>query len=94
MRGRAYNRFQKKKSEERLLRIIRQCRYNPWRGYVDYGFVDGKWQEVGNHIKYPKNSNRPKFYKKQCNRKVRRSKNLPLKGNYYRKCREYWWEII
>ena len=90
----AYRRHQSEKRKKRLLRTIRQCRYNPWRGYIDYGFVEGKWQEVGSHIKYPKNSNRPKFYKKQCNRKARRSKNLPLKGNYYRKCREYWWEII
>ena len=36
---------------------------------------------------------RSKYWKRKCNRKVRRMKNIEGKGNSYRKMTEYRWEI-
>lgn len=91
--GIAYRRSQKKKKDKRLRNIISSGGYKPMIGYIDYGFVDGVWQEVGNHIKYPRNSNAQRFLKRQSNKRVRRyTGNIP-KGNSYRKLLDYWWEL-
>lgn len=91
--GSAHRREQRVKKRDRLMKIINGCCYNPARGYVEWDFVDGRYQPVGNHIKYPKNSNAQRFYKNQSNRKVRRYKGSLPKGNAYRKLYEYWWTL-
>lgn len=87
--GRAYRRQQAKKKDKRLRDIIASSGYKPMIGYIEYDFVDGTWKEVGNHIKYPRNSNAQRFLKRQSNKKVRRHKETIPKGNSYRKLFDY-----
>ena len=91
--GRLYRRIQSKKKDERLRNIISYDRYNPAVGYIDYGYVDGIWKEVGNHIKYPRDSNFQRYLKRQSNKKIRKHKGTIPKGNFYRKMFEYWWQL-
>ena len=92
--GRCYRRLMTKRKDQRLRNMIRQERwYYPYRGYFDWGFVDGVWQEVGKYVKYPRNSNRQQYLKKLSSRRVRRYPYLPPKGNHYRRVFDYWWEL-
>ena len=92
--GRCYRRAMNRHKEQRLRSIIRREHwYYPYRGYIDWDFVDGVWQEVGKYIKYPKNSNRQQYLKKQSSRRVRHYSCLPPKGNGYRRVFDYWWEL-
>ncbi len=92
--GRCYRRAMNRHKEQRLRGIIRREHwYYPCRGYIDWDFVDGIWQEVGKYIKYPKNSNRQQYLKKQSSRRVRHYPCLPPKGNGYRRVFDYWWEL-
>lgn len=91
--GRAYRMDKSRQKVNRLRRIIASGGYNPMIGHIDYGFVDGVWQEVGNHIKYPRNSNAQRFLKRQSNKIVRRHTGKIPKGNSYRKLFDYWWEL-
>lgn len=90
--GSAYRRLMKKQKKDRLMKIINRGGYNPAAGYVDWDFVDGKWQPIGKYIKYPKNSNQQRFFKRYSN-KVARRKELPTKGNGYRRHFDYWWTL-
>ena len=91
MRNKAYRRAMKAKKDKRLRKIINEYTgYAPHAGYIDWDLVDGVWQPVGKYVKYPRNSAKQKFLKKQSNRKVRRS-DISTKGNGYRKHSEYWW---
>ncbi len=83
----------KKRKDRRLRNIIRQGGYFPYRGYIDWDFVDGVWQEVGKYIKYPKNSNRQQYLKRTGNHIVRRYPDLPHKGNLSRRVFDYWLEL-
>lgn len=47
----------------------------------------------GLHIQYMKSSNRQQYLKRKGNRKVRKYRCLPKKGNQYRKVFDYWWEL-
>lgn len=89
--GRAYRRNKKQQKNERLLNIL-STGYMPHAGYVEYDFIDDIWTRVGNHIKYPRNSNRQKWMKRYTSKIVRKT-NLPIKGNAYRKCFDYWWTM-
>ena len=91
-RDRNYRRAKALQKKKRLLKIVNLKGYNPARGYVDWGMETGQWKPVGNHIKYPKNSNKQRFYKRYTKRIVRRNE-LPRKGNGYRKCFDYWWAL-
>lgn len=76
--GRCYRRAMNRHKEQRLRGIIRREHwYYPCRGY----------------IKYPKNSNRQQYLKKQSSRRVRHYPCLPPKGNGYRRVFDYWWEL-
>lgn len=91
--GRVYRRNQKKKKDKRLRNIISYSGYKPMIGYIEHGLVDGIVQEIGDHIKYPRNSNRQRYLKRQSNKKVRRYRGKILKGSFYRKLFDYWWEL-
>ncbi len=92
MRGRAYRRSMAEKKEDRRIKIVTTYGYLPRAGYIQCGWVDGVWEPIGNHIKYPKNSNRQKYLKRQSRRLVRRSEPFS-NGNSYRKCLEYQWHF-
>lgn len=47
----------------------------------------------GLHIQYMKSSRRQQYLKRNGNRKVRKYRCLPKKGNQYRKVFDYWWEL-
>lgn len=91
--GRAYRRYQAKQKDKRKRNIIDCGGYKPMIGYIEYDFVNGKWEQVGNHIKYPRNSNRQRYLKRQSNKKVRRHVGEIPNGNAYRKLFDYWWEL-
>lgn len=88
--GSAYRRLMYKQKKKRLMRIINGG-YN-LTAYVDSDYVDGKRKLTGKHIKYPKNSNQQKFFKRYSN-KIARRKELPIKGNGYRRHFDYWWTL-
>ena len=92
MRGRDYRRRMAVKNERRLMKIITDYRRLPRAGYVEHGWVNGEWQAIGEYIKYPKNSNMKKYFKKLTTRKVRHSETF-ANGNSYRKCMEYRWNF-
>ena len=92
MRNRDYRRKMKKKKDIRLRNIITTVGYAPFAGYIDCDNINGRWEITGKYIKYCKNSNRQRFYKKHSNRIVRKS-DVPHKGNGYRKYFDYWWEM-
>ena len=92
--GRCYRRLMTKHKDQRLRHMIRTERwYYPYRGYINWGFVDGIWQETGKYIKYPKNSLRQQYLKKLSSHRVRRCEYLPPKGNHYRRLFDYWWQL-
>jgi hypothetical protein len=91
-RDRAYRREMRIRHNRRLTRIIHSCPYKLHKGYVEWGLADGRWQPVGRYIKYPKNSNAQRYWKRQSNKAVRRRKEI-FPGNQYRKCFEYWWML-
>lgn len=89
----AYRRQMRQQKKERLMKIITYgC--NPAVGYTDWSIVDGVYQPTGDHIKYPKNSNRQVYWKNQSNRKVRRYRGSIPKGNSYRKHFDYAYTIF
>ncbi len=88
--GRCYRRIMRIQKDQRLRSMIRQEKwYYPYRGYIEWDYADGKWQEVGKYIKYPCNSNRQQYLKHLSCRKVRRYMALPPKGNHYRRVYDY-----
>ncbi len=91
--GMEYRRDMAVKKRDNLLKIINSTRYNPNVGYVDWDLVDGVWQQTGKYIKYPKNSNAQRYWKRHSNKIVRHSKDT-YKGNQYRKCFDYWWILF
>ena len=62
-------------------------------GYVDYDYIYQENRIVyhGKYIKYPKNSNLKRWCKTTSNHCVRKSDDVPAKGNYYRKIFKYYW---
>ena len=91
--GRAYRRYQAKLKNNKRRNIIARSGYSPTIGWIEYGFVNGKWQPVGDHVKYPSNSYRQRTLKRQSNKKVRRYKGQMPSGNSYRKIFDYWWTL-
>ena len=63
--------------------------------WVDWDEVDGQWMPVGKYIKYPKDSEMRRYFKKYSNKKVRRAKydDISTKGNNYRRQFDYWWTL-
>jgi len=92
--GTEYRRAMAVKKRDDLMKIINNIGYNPYVGYVDWDWVDGVWQQTGKYIKYVKNSNSPKYWKRHSNRIVRRSKDSIPRGNQYRKYFDYWWTLF
>lgn len=90
--GRAYRRQMHRKKKDELMKIMTYC-HNPAAGDTDWDWVNGIFQPVGNHVRYPKDSNRQVYWKNQSNRKVRRYKSSIPKGNSYRKHFEYQYNI-
>lgn len=52
--GMEYRRTMAIKHRDDLMWIINHCGYNPMAGYVDWDWVDGKWQPVGSTSNTPK----------------------------------------
>ena len=78
---------------DRLLRIINYGGYAPHRGYIDYGFNGRTLLHTGKYIKYPKNSNYQRWIKRETGRRIRRCRNVPAKGSFYRRLFDYWWTL-
>lgn len=57
----------------------------------------GQWEGdkfvLGSYVKYPQNSSNKAFFKRVSNKKVRQSKDVPFKGNGYRRILGYRWTI-
>lgn len=88
----AYRRAMERKHKRDLLRIISYSGYKPHIGYLDWDRVNGVWQPVGKYIKYPKNSDAQRYWKRHSNKIIRR-RNEIYRGNQYRKCFDYWWTL-
>lgn len=90
--GMAYRREMKVRKNDRLRRIVTRS-YVPHAGYIDYGFDGDTLLHSGKYIKYPKNSNCQRWIKRETSRRFRNCKELPPKGNYYRRLFDYWWTM-
>lgn len=66
-------------------------RYNPAAGYMGWKKVNGEWVQ-DDHVKYPKNSKKQRYWKRQSNKAIRRSGDV-FQGNQYRKCLDYWCKL-
>ena len=86
-------RFRDVQKTDRLLQIINYGGYAPHRGYVDWGFDGKTLLHSGEYIKYPKNSNCQRWMKKETSRRIRNCRDVPAKGNYYRRLFDYWWTL-
>ena len=88
----------KKKIRKRKI-ALQGNEYNPFKGYVDYAYVDGRWEPVGKYVKYIGKSNHQKYLKKQTNKRLRKriiqDEDFGKKGNHYRKDSgvDFWWEL-
>ena len=78
---------------DNLLRIINYGGYAPHRGYIDWGFSGRTLLHTGEYIKYPNNSNCQRRIKRDTSRRIRRCRDVPVKGNYYRRLFDYWWTL-
>lgn len=81
------------KKNDDLLRIINYGGYAPHRGYIDWEFDGETLLHSGKYIKYPKNSNCQRWMKRETSRRVRNCKEVPKKGNFYRRLFDYWWTL-
>ena len=92
--GRQYRRMQSVKHSDHLLFLIQHSRYAPNMGYI-MGDYEGlkTLLHSGLHIQYMKSSDRQQYLKRKANRRVRKYRGLPKKGNQYRKVFEYWWTL-
>ena len=90
--GMAYRREMKVRKNDRLMRIVTRS-YVPHAGYIDYGFDGDTLLHSGKYIKYQKNSNCQRWIKRETSRRFRNCKELPPKGNYYRRLFDYWWTM-
>jgi len=87
--GRRYRRMMATHKTTELRKIVTQS-YAPHAGYVQWEEIDGVWVPAGKYIKYPKNSNTQKWIKRYTGKKMRRSHDIPHKGNHYRRLFDYW----
>ena len=78
---------------DRLLRIINYGGYAPNRGYIDFGYDGKALLHSVKHIKYPKNSACQRCLKRLTSRRMRKSRDIPSKGNYYRRLLDYMWTL-
>ena len=92
LRSIAYRRSQRTKHFDRLYKIVTSS-YVPHAGYVDWSFEGEHPVPCGKYIKYPKNSNCQRWIKRQTSKRVRRYKDMPVKGNHYRRVFDYWWTL-
>lgn len=92
--GRQYRRSQSIRHSDRLLFLIQHSGYAPHMGYIigDYERITTLIHS-GLHVQYMKSSSRQQYLKRKGNRKVRKYRCLPKKGNQYRKVFDYWWEL-
>ena len=86
-------RVSKIQKNDDLLLIINYGGYAPHRGYIDRGYDGLTLLHSGKYIKYPKNSNCQSWMKKQTSRRIRSCRDVPVKGNYYRRLFDYWWTL-
>ncbi|MDD3229901.1 MAG: hypothetical protein PHE09_11875 [Oscillospiraceae bacterium] len=90
--GRLYRRQLAVRKNDHLMRIVTR-HYVPHAGYIDWGFDGDSLLHTGKYIKYPKNSNCQRWMKRETSRRIRNSKCVPRKGNYYRRLFDYWWTM-
>ena len=90
--GRAYRRKMERRHRKELRWIILNCGYRPNIGHIDWAWVDGVWEPVGNHIKYPRDSKAQHYWKRHSNKIIRRRKEAG-QGSWYRKCFDYRWTL-
>lgn len=90
---RSRRRYLKYLKNDRLLRIIKSGGYAPHRGYIDIDFEGHSLLHSGEYIKYPKNSNCQRWMKRLTGKRLRTCKELPEKGNHYRRLFDYWWTM-
>lgn len=80
-----------------IILTMNQHGYNPLVGWYDFDYVDGKWQRIGNYVKYPRNSKGQRYLKRKTHKRNRRipigDEDRARKGNSYRRSVDYWWEL-
>ena len=87
---RRMRRATKIRKNDRRLRITYYGGFAPHRGYVDWEFDGRTLLHSGTYIKYPKNSNCQRWIKRETSRRIRNCKEVPTKGNFYRRLFDYW----
>ena len=90
---RRLRRINRVRKNEALFKVINTGGYAPHRGYVSWDFTGDRLLHSGEHIHYPKNSIPKKWIKRETGKRIRNCKDVPPKGNYYRRLFDYWWTL-
>lgn len=92
-RGLAYRRNARQRANRRRMIIVNLPGYNPLPGWVKHRWDSDLQADVSlGYIVYPKNSKRQRYIK-QYTGNVVKFKELPRKGNMYRRCVDYDWSV-
>lgn len=91
--GRAYRRAMNAKKRNKRVALASSRYSSIHSGYVDWDYVDGIWSPVGKYVKYSKNSNRQKFWKRYSNKIIRKGAIIGSGKGGYKRCFDYKWEI-
>lgn len=88
-KGRAYRR---RMERQHIQKYRDRDKYSNSLGsaYLKEKTIGDEDNVVGFYIGYPKRSNAKTYFKRVSNKKVRRERSLPPKGNKYRRAFDYW----
>ena len=80
--------------DDREMRIIRLYGWKPYVGSLDRDFRGHTLAHSGYHVRQPKSSVGKTYLKFLTGRAMRNCReDVPVKGNYYRRLVDLWWEL-
>ena len=88
-----------KKVKRKRIIALQGNSYNPFKGYVEYEEIEGKWMPTGKYVKYVGKSNGQRYLKRKTNKNLRKKvineDDGKRKGNSYRRESgvDYKWEL-
>lgn len=93
-RGLAYRRAAKEKAYNRRKAIVSIPGYNPYHGWFKTRRIGNTYEyETLSYIVYPRKTSCRRYFKKYTGN-VAKHKDLPVKGNAYRKTVDLWWMLL
>lgn len=78
---------------KRLNENSNRYRTGPWISEWGSEYAHGESKPIGKYLVYAHDSDTQRFAKHISNKKVRRSVDIPMKGNGYRRAFDYKWSV-